>query len=144
MAETMVRIRKGFGKHFDLDGTIRTPEVPFADPTGNLAKQFPDKFEEITGTSNIKEARQQSHPCGEDVSDKYESACVALAEVSGRKCQVFLKGRRYRILLDDDIQDTEPNNIVNAKQLGKAFKALMDSIKAIDAEVGEEAEDENE
>lgn len=143
MPATMVCVRNGFGNHFDADGTIRKPGVPFEDPTEKLSTLFPDKFEVIKGAANLKEARQMAHPCGEDVSDKFEAACDALAEVSQRRVQVYLKGRRYRILMDDDIQDTEPANIVNAKMLSKAFKNLMESIKAIETEVPEEETEED-
>lgn len=141
----LVRVRKGFGKHFDSDGTEHLPEVPFDDPTGRLHLAFPDKIERVSN-DQLKGAMQMLHPCGEDVSDKFVDQCNDLVEANdGGVAQVYLKGRRYRILLDGEILDTEPARLVNVRQVAKAVKALCkDIVAARSEEATEETETEEE
>lgn len=147
----MVRIRNGFGKHFDseaLGGKEHLPGVPFDDQGQNLVAAFPDKFEAVTGATALRDARQAAHPCGEDVSDKHPVIIELLQEVVEGTVQIFQKGRRLRILIDNDVQDTDPSPIVNVKQLTKAARNLKKDIQAAngsdDDETPEGAEGEEE
>ena len=144
----LLRKKPNTGKHFNKAGHLVGEDgIPFDDDTNNLHLKFPDKFEVVHGASNIKEARQQMHPCGEDISEKHTTACEAISELYGKeaKVQIFVKNRRYRIVINEDIQDTEPAKIMNARQLSKALKTLTDELKlANENQETEETEEEEE
>jgi hypothetical protein len=123
----MYRIRPGFAPHFDRDGTERAVGVPF-ESSDDLVKAYTDKFELVTGKANLNAAKQELHPCGEDITAEHPVLVDLLKAVTDQEIQFFKKARRYRILLGGDIQDTEPSNIVNAKMLAKAAKNLKEEL----------------
>lgn len=133
----LLRVRPGFGNHFVGDKMYRAGDT-FEDPTGRMHLAFPDKLEQVRREES-KAAREAMHPCGEDLTSDFQAACDALSAICSREVKVYRKGRRYRILIDNDIQDTEPSNIVNARQLQKAFSALS---KEMQQAYNDEPEDE--
>ncbi len=138
----LVRVREGFGKHFQSGKEYKAGES-FEFNGDTIPEKFRDKLE-LVPKYEAKGALESMHPCGKDISDQWESNCQALADVAGKPVQVYQKGRRYRILVDQDICDTEPPNIVNHKQLQKAFKNLLKEMKAAlsdDAPTEEEEEE---
>lgn len=137
----MYRIRSGFASHFEKDGTERVPGVPF-ESTEDLVKSYPDKFELITGVANLNAAKQELHPCGEEITTEHPVLVELLSSVTNEPIQFFKKGRRYRILIGGDIQDTEPTNIVSAKMLAKAAKNLKEELQRTNG-IGEDSPDDS-
>lgn len=127
------RLRKGFGKHVCKDGHVITQANPIYQTESNLAKAFPNRFEDITGME-----MPEDHPWGVVVSKSFALS----GEITG--CVIWKKGRRYRIVVNGKPLDT--GRLSTEDEVDDALKAELKAIRAgqkEDDEDDEEPDDED-
>lgn len=127
------RLKKGYGSHVCSDGHEITQENPVYETEDRLSEKIPDKFDMITGHTVV-----ESHPFGTVVTGSFALA----SEIP--QCVVWKNGRRYRITINGNLQDTDPNRITSEEDVDANLKKIVRSIERAemnDAEMDDEEEE---
>jgi hypothetical protein len=129
MSERTYRLKPGFGTHHCKNGRIVSKDKPIVTTDVNLAKMYPDRFEDITGMEFATE-----HPYGVEVTEDFAIA----SELP--HCLVWKKGRRYRIVIKGKLLDVP--KLLTEADVNKAIKTELKSVR--DGEKADDEDDEEE